>query len=246
MFSSTSFMIWGPTFKSLIHFEFIFDYGVRKSSCLIILHVAVQFPQHRLQERQSLPSVYILTLCQIVCCVLSRFSRVGLFATPWTIAHQAPLSLGFSRQEYWSGLPCPPAGDPPDPEIRTVSYVSCLGRHVLCQQRHLGSPRLMDRVCVSSLGTLSSVPLSCVPFFVPGSYCFDYCSFVREFEIRKHDTFRFVLLSQYCFGYSGSSVSPQKQFQFCERFHGHFYRNCIESVDCLGQQGQFNNISSNP
>ena len=44
-------------------------------------------------------------------------SRVWLFATPWTIAHQAPLSMGFSRQEYWSGLPFPSPGDLPDPGI---------------------------------------------------------------------------------------------------------------------------------
>ena len=37
------------------------------------------------------------------------------FVTPWTVAHQAPLSVGFSRQEYWSGLPCPPPGDLPHP-----------------------------------------------------------------------------------------------------------------------------------
>ena len=48
-------------------------------------------------------------------CVVSRFSRVWLFTTPWTIAHQAPLSMGFSRQEHWSGLLCPPPGDLPDP-----------------------------------------------------------------------------------------------------------------------------------
>ena len=47
----------------------------------------------------------------------SRFSRVRLFATRWTVAHQAPLSMGFSRQEYWSGLPCPPSGDLPNPGI---------------------------------------------------------------------------------------------------------------------------------
>ena len=41
------------------------------------------------------------------------FSRVWLFATPWTIAYQAPLSMGFSRQEYWSGLPLPSPGDLP-------------------------------------------------------------------------------------------------------------------------------------
>ena len=46
-------------------------------------------------------------------CVLSRFSGVRLFETLWTIARQAPLSMGFSRQEYWSGLPCSPPGDLP-------------------------------------------------------------------------------------------------------------------------------------
>ena len=46
-------------------------------------------------------------------CVLIHFSRVRLFVTPWTVALQAPLSMGFSRQDYWSGLPCPPPGDLP-------------------------------------------------------------------------------------------------------------------------------------
>ena len=62
---------------------------------------------------------------------LSRFSRVRLFATPWTVAHQAPLSTGFSRQEYWSGLPCTSPGDLPDPGIKPMSHVSCIGRRVL-------------------------------------------------------------------------------------------------------------------
>ena len=51
-------------------------------------------------------------------CVLSPFSRVRLFATLWTVVHQVPLSMGFSRQEYWSGLPCLPPGDLPDPGIK--------------------------------------------------------------------------------------------------------------------------------
>ena len=46
-------------------------------------------------------------------CVLSHFSRVQLIATLWTVAHQAPLSMGFSRHEYWSGLPFPAPGDLP-------------------------------------------------------------------------------------------------------------------------------------
>ena len=44
-------------------------------------------------------------------------SRVRLFATPWTVAYQAPLSMGFSRQEYWSGVPFPSPGDLPNPGI---------------------------------------------------------------------------------------------------------------------------------
>ena len=47
-------------------------------------------------------------------CVLSRFSSVQLFVTPWTVPHQPPLSTGFFWQEYWSGLPCPPPGDLPN------------------------------------------------------------------------------------------------------------------------------------
>ena len=48
-------------------------------------------------------------------CRLSCFSRVQLFALLWTVACQAPLSMGFSRQEYWSGLPCPSPEDLLDP-----------------------------------------------------------------------------------------------------------------------------------
>ena len=48
-------------------------------------------------------------------------SHIRLFATPWTVAYQALLSMGFSRQEYWSGLPFPSPGDFPDPGIKPGS-----------------------------------------------------------------------------------------------------------------------------
>ena len=48
-------------------------------------------------------------------------SRVRLFVTPWTVSCQTPLSMEFSRQEYWNGLPFPPPEDPPDPEIKLES-----------------------------------------------------------------------------------------------------------------------------
>ena len=52
---------------------------------------------------------------------MKLLSRVRLFATPWTVGHQAPLSMGFSRQEYWSGLPFPSPGDLPNPGIEPRS-----------------------------------------------------------------------------------------------------------------------------
>ena len=57
-----------------------------------------------------LTSSHVL-LVSCLCAVLSHSSRVRLFATPWTVAHQAPLSMGFPRQEYWSGVPLPSPWD---------------------------------------------------------------------------------------------------------------------------------------
>ena len=56
--------------------------------------------------------------------VLSRFSRVQFLITPWTVARQVPPSMGFSRQEDWSGLLCPPPGDLPNPGIEPTSLMS--------------------------------------------------------------------------------------------------------------------------
>ena len=66
-------------------------------------------------------SSFKLCICSVVFCVLSRFSHVWLFETLWTVAHQAPLSMGFFRQEYQSGLPCPPPEGPPNPGIEPAS-----------------------------------------------------------------------------------------------------------------------------
>ena len=56
--------------------------------------------------------------------MLSRLSHIQLSATLWTVVHQAPLSMGFPRQEYWSGLPCPALGDLPIPGIKPASSAS--------------------------------------------------------------------------------------------------------------------------
>ena len=62
--------------------------------------------------------------CTLDACRLRNFSCVLICVTLWTVACQAPLSMGFSRQEYWSGLLCPPPGDLPDPGIKPSSRVS--------------------------------------------------------------------------------------------------------------------------
>ena len=62
-------------------------------------------------NKMATPTYHKVCVCVCVCCVL--LSCVLLFVTPWTVACQAPLSLEFSSQEYWSGLPFPSAGDLP-------------------------------------------------------------------------------------------------------------------------------------
>ena len=66
----------------------------------------------------------ILHMYVCACMCASRFSHIQLVATLWTTAGQAPLSMGFSRPEYWGGLPFPPPGDLPDPGIEPTSIVS--------------------------------------------------------------------------------------------------------------------------
>ena len=68
-------------------------------------------------------------------CVLSH---VQLFVAPWAVAHQVPLSMEFSRQEYWSGSFSTP-GDLPERDQTLVSCVSCIGRWILYHSHHLGS-----------------------------------------------------------------------------------------------------------
>ena len=80
----------------------------------------VSFP-HRILQARVLEWGAIAFSLQCNVCLLSHFSCVRLFATLWTVPYQALLSMGFSRQEHWSGLPCPPPGNLPDPGIEPLS-----------------------------------------------------------------------------------------------------------------------------
>ena len=63
-------------------------------------------------------------MCVHACVFMCVLSHVRLFAIPWTVVHQAHLSMEFSSQEYWRGLPSPPPGDLPNPGIKPVSLAS--------------------------------------------------------------------------------------------------------------------------
>ena len=82
--------------------------------------------------------IHYVAVCECAC-VLNCFTHVRLFATLWTVSHQAPLSMGFSMQESWSELACPPPGDLPYLGIEPEALVSSIGRQLLYHQRHLGS-----------------------------------------------------------------------------------------------------------
>ena len=69
--------------------------------------------------------------------------------TPWTIAHQVPLSIGFSRQEYWSGLPFPPPDDPPNPGIEPISPLSPKLKVDSLLLSHWGSPEKYFKILIS-------------------------------------------------------------------------------------------------
>ena len=82
------------------------------------------FHDHSGQDFFYLVSFLTFILYWCIACLLSHFSPVWLFATLWTVACQAPLSIEFSRLEYWSGLPCPPPGNLPDPGIKRAFLIS--------------------------------------------------------------------------------------------------------------------------
>ena len=76
--------------------------------------------------------------------MLSHFSSVRLFVIPWTVVHQAPLSMGFSRQEYWSGLPIPSTRDLPNPGSSSHLFHLLYFQADSLPLHHLGSPRQTD------------------------------------------------------------------------------------------------------
>ena len=113
---------------------------------------------------------------------VKSLSRVRLFPTPWTIAHQAPLFMGFSRQEYWSGLPFPSPEDIPNPGIEprspTLQADALTSEPPLAQRKSLKSHR--NRWHYSLLPGSRTPALVC--YTVPVTR--DFCSWYRIFFLK--------------------------------------------------------------
>ena len=123
-------------------------------------------------------------------CMLSPFSSVRLFVTLWTVACQASLFMGFSRQEYWSGLPCPLPGSWPG-DRTCISYISWVGRQILYQYCHLESaPHPSDIHKVKHLDLVQSV----------GKKWWSWCSFNLHFFYCKWErtSFHYILKPIIC------------------------------------------------
>ena len=116
----------------------VFHKYVQPSSLSIFKH----FYHHWIEPMPFGCHLHISLAPSALFCVLSCFSPAQLFVTPWTIAGQVPLSMGFSRQKYWNGLRFPSPGDLPDPGIEPTS---------------LTSPALAGRLFTTSATWVSSV-----------------------------------------------------------------------------------------
>ena len=125
MSSSALHLLW-TLFLLLLHQFHLRSSGIRSRRLGTTALEDVCFSLFALHNKYSnremvLIAVVIGMSCISVVVVFQSLSCVGLFGNPVTVAHQAPLSIGFSRQEYWRGFPIPPPGDLPNPEIKPTS-----------------------------------------------------------------------------------------------------------------------------
>ena len=109
--------------------------------------MCLPFPRSPLRSSTCLTSHCTGGRPDMSTCVLSCFSRIQLFVTPWTIARQTPLSMGFSRQEYWSGLPFPPTGDLPHPGMEPAAPLPLALQVNSLLLSHQGIPLTCLHVC---------------------------------------------------------------------------------------------------
>ena len=136
---------------------------------------------------------------------VKSLSRVWLFATPWTVAHQAPLSIGFSRQEYWSGLPFPSPGNLATQGLN-LGLLCLLHWHVGCLPlAPAGKP--CGKCMVNSIKTTKLFSWVAVPFCIPYSNMWEFWLFSPAFA--RVRIFNFSHYDRCCCGLFSLCVSPK-------------------------------------
>ena len=132
-------------------------------------HIFKIFRRH-LKSKSSASNTSLLVLYHLecLCMCVCALRHVQLFATPRTIAHQAPLSMGFSRQDYWRGFPFHSPGDLPDPGIKPVSPTNLHWQADILSLSPWGSLHLEADVFITPC--YSSVVLRPVASSAPGSW----------------------------------------------------------------------------
>ena len=122
LFNSRSSDLWRVCGHSIYVQSMLKEINPEYSSEGLLLKLTLQYFGHLMQRANSLEKILILRKTEGKNKVkVKSLSRVRLFVTLWTVAYQAPPSMGFSRQEYWSGLPFPSPGDLPNPGIKPRS-----------------------------------------------------------------------------------------------------------------------------
>ena len=172
---------------------------------------------HSLWNCRTASTGAIPPLQGFIACVLSHFSRVCLFATLWTVACQAPLSM-VSRQKYWSGLPCPSPGNLPNPGIKPTSLLSpALASRFFTTSTTWDSPSLSPRVC-SNLCPLSQWCYLTISSSATG-FSFAYKSFpsVRVFSNESALHIRWTKYWSFNF-----SISPSNEYSGLTSFRIHW------------------------
>ena len=146
---------------------------------------------------------YIWSPHRVVCVWACRLSHIWFFVTPWMVAHQAPLSMEFSRQEYWSGFPFPPSRDLPDPQFKPVSLVSSALAGRFFTSVPLGSPchiivtcYLRDLVYVSSPPWIpASSPIKWGQYFkAPSNFNMLYSTGVKLLLMSRYSVLKIKLI----------------------------------------------------
>ena len=178
-----------------------------------------------LQVNLSLRSSWLL---------LSRFSCVRLFTTPWTAAYQAPPSMGFSRQEYWSGVPLPSPASGRCPQSKQSCFFSCIYIYTIYSLTHRSLPPPSSSL--AEYYGMYSLPQGHLSFIISsqGILLSPFPTYIRIFQQRL--SCWFITSSNILFAQGHSRcvncVSPASRQASLEPGHRHWEESCLFRTQC--------------